>query len=154
LIREARADEAEALAAIQRDASLAANAHIFPPDLYPFPTAEIVERWRDSLADSAVTVLVHEEAGSTVGVAGSRAEWLDGLYVLPEWWSRGVGRSLHDEVLERQRAAGVPRCHLWVLERNDRARRFYERLGWTENGDTRVVPFPPHPVDVGYSIEL
>jgi GNAT superfamily N-acetyltransferase len=154
LIREARADEAEALAAIQRDASLAANAHIFPPDLYPFPTAEIVERWRDSLADNAVTVLVHEEAGSTVGVAGSRAEWLDGLYVLPEWWSRGVGRSLQDEVLVRQRAAGVQRCHLWVLERNDRARRFYERLGWTENGDTRVVPFPPHPVDVGYSIEL
>jgi GNAT superfamily N-acetyltransferase len=154
LIREARADEAEALAAIQRDASLAANAHIFPPDLYPFPTAEIVERWRDSLADNAVTVLVHEEAGSTVGVAGSQAEWLDGLYVLPEWWSRGVGRSLHDEVLERQRAAGIQRCQLWVLERNDRARRFYERLGWTENGDTRVVPFPPHPVDVGYSIEL
>ena len=146
-------DEPEALAAIQRDASLAANAHIFPPDLYPFPTAEIVERWRDSLADNAVTVLVHEEAGSTVGVAGSRAEWLDGLYVLPKWWSRGVGRSLHDEVLERQRAAGVQRCHRWVLERNDRARRFYERLGWTENGDTRVVPFPPHPVDVGYSIE-
>lgn len=154
MIREARADEAEALAAIQRVASLAANAHIFPPDLYPFPTAEIVERWRDSLDDDAVTVLVHEEAGSTVGVAGSRAEWLDGLYVLPEWWSRGVGRSLHDEVLERQRAAGVQRCHLWVLERNDRARRFYERLGWAENGDTRVVPFPPHPLDVGYSIEL
>lgn len=152
MIREARADEAEALAAIQRDASLAANAHIFPPDLYPFPTAEIVERWRDSLADNAVTVLVHEEAGSTVGVAGSRAEWLDGLYVLPEWWSHGVGRSLHDEVLERQRTAGSQRCHLWVLERNDRARRFYERLGWTENGDTRVVPFPPHPLDVGYSI--
>jgi hypothetical protein len=32
VIREARADEASALAAIQRDASLAALAHIFPPE--------------------------------------------------------------------------------------------------------------------------
>ena len=153
MIREAQTDEAEALAAIQRDASLAANAHIFPPELYPFPMAEIVERWRASLEDNAVTVLVHDEGG-VVGVAGSQAGWLDGLYVLPEWWKRGVGRTLHDAVLERQRAAGAERCHLWVLERNQRARRFYERLGWIENGDTRVVPFPPHPIDVGYSIDL
>ena len=154
MIREARPDEAETLAAIQRDASLAANAHIFPPELYPFPTAEIVERWQDFLDDPAITVLVCEEEGAAVGVAGSHAEWLDGLYVLPERWRRGVGRRLHDEVLERRRNAGGRRCNLWVLELNDRARRFYERLGWHENGDTRVVPFPPNPIDVGYSIEL
>ena len=29
-----------------------------------------------------------------------------------------------------------------------------EVLGWRENGDTRVVPFPPNPIDVGYTIEL
>jgi GNAT superfamily N-acetyltransferase len=154
VIREALRDEAETLATIQRDASLAANAHIFPPELYPFPMGEIIERWESFLDDPAVSVLVCEEDGTAVGVAGARAEWLDGLYVLPEWWSRGAGRRLHDEVLERQRKAGGTRCHLWVLERNDRARRFYQRLGWHENGNTRVVPFPPHPLDVGYSIEL
>jgi GNAT superfamily N-acetyltransferase len=154
LIREARPNEADALATIQREASLAANAHIFPPELYPFPTAEITQRWQEFLEDPAVTVLVHEDDGAAVGVAGSRAEWLDGLYVLPEWWSRGVGRTLHDEVLARQRADGSTSCNLWVLEENARARRFYEWLGWRENGETRVVPFPPHPTDVGYSIEL
>jgi hypothetical protein len=41
-----------------------------------------------------------------------------------------------------------------VLEGNERARRFYKVLGWRENGDTRVVPFPPNPIDVGYTIEL
>jgi ribosomal protein S18 acetylase RimI-like enzyme len=41
-----------------------------------------------------------------------------------------------------------------VLEDNERARRFYEGLGWRENGDTRVVPYPPNPIDVGYTIEL
>jgi putative acetyltransferase len=154
VIRGARADEADELAAIQREASLAAYPHIFPPELYPFPTEAVQERWQEALDDPEVTVIVAEEDGRAVGVVMTRTEWLDGLYVRPEWWSRGVGRALHDEVLARQRAAGSTRCHLWVLERNDRARRLYERLGWHENGDTRVVPFPPSPIDVGYSIEL
>ena len=154
MIRAARPDEAPTLAAIQRDASLAALGHIFPPELYAYPLDEVVQRWEESLADDSVTVFVAEEDGTAAGVAGCRSEWLDGLYVLPEWWTRGVGRSLHDEVLERLRADGCERCHLWALEHNDRARRFYERLGWVENGETRIVPFPPNPIDVGYSIAL
>jgi GNAT superfamily N-acetyltransferase len=154
VIREARPDEAEALAAIQRDASVTALVHIFPPEHYPFPMAEVRERWLEAVADPELTVLVAERDGAAVGVAGCRAEWLDGLYVLPASWGGGVGRALHDEVLDRLRAAGSTRCHLWVLEHNDRARRFYERLGWRENGDTRVVPFPPNPIDVGYTIAL
>jgi putative acetyltransferase len=153
LIREARPDEAETLAEIQRDASLAAYAHIFPPELYPYPFDAVRERWEAALADPELTVLVYEDP-EPVGVAGCRVEWLDGLYVLPEWWGRGAGRALHDEVLARLRAVGCERCHLWVLEHNDRARRLYERLGWRENSDTRIVPFPPKPIDVGYSIEL
>jgi GNAT superfamily N-acetyltransferase len=154
VIRQARPDEAETLAVIQRDASLAALTHIFPPERYPYPIAEIRQRWRDALADPVIAVLVVEQDGVIVGVAACRAEWLDGLYVVPALWGHGVGRELHDEVVDRLRAGGSARCHLWVLEHNDRARRFYERLGWRQNGDTRVVPFPPNPIDVGYSIEL
>ena len=154
MIREARPDEAATLAAIQRDASLAALAHIFPPEQYPYPVDEVTQRWAEALADEEVSVFVAEEGGAPVGVAGARAEWLDGLYVLPEWWSRGVGRTLHDHVLEHLRAAGSKQCHLWALEHNERARRFYERLGWHEDGTSRVVPFPPNPIDLGYTIEL
>jgi GNAT superfamily N-acetyltransferase len=154
VIREARTDEAEALAEIQRDACLAAFAHIFPPDLYPFPLDDVRERWQSALADSELSVLVAEVAGAPVGLAGYRLDWLDGLYVVPHVWDRGIGRELHDQVLDRLRELGSPRCHLWVLEANDRARRFYERHGWRENGETRVVPFPPNPIDVGYTIDL
>lgn len=154
MIREARPDEAAALAAIQRDASLAALAHIFPPDRYPYPMDEVTERWEEALADERLAVFVAEEHESPVGVAGARSEWLDGLYVLPEWWSRGIGRALHDHVLEFLRAGGSTECHLWALEHNARARRFYERLGWREDGTSRVVPFPPNPIDLGYTIEL
>ncbi len=154
VIREARPDEAEALAAVQRDASLAALPHIFPPDRYPFPLDVVRQRWEDALAEPAVTVIVAERSAALLGVAACRREWLDGLYVVPASWGEGVGRRLHDEALARLRFGGSERCHLWVLEHNDRARRFYERLGWQENGETRVVPFPPHPIDVGYSKDL
>lgn len=154
MIREACAGEAETLAAIQRDASVGALAHIFSPELYPFPLEAVQARWAEAVEDPELTVLVAEVDGVPAALAGCRTEWLDGLYVRPKHWGRGLGRKLHDEVFDRLRASGSPRCHLWVLEDNDRARRFYERLGWRENGDTRVVPFPPNPIDVGYTIEL
>jgi hypothetical protein len=46
------------------------------------------------------------------------------------------------------------RAKLWTLEENWEARRFYERRGWTLNRETRVVPFPPNPIDVQYEKEL
>jgi putative acetyltransferase len=153
-VRPARVEEAEALAELQRLASLAALAHIFPPDLYPFPIDDVRERWQAALADPAARVVVAEVDGAQVGLACVRAEWLDGLYVVPAWWRKGVGSALHEHTLSLVERLGSRRCHLWVLEDNHRARQFYERRGWRENGQTRVVPFPPNPLDVGYTIRL
>ncbi|MGB2874164.1 MAG: GNAT family N-acetyltransferase [Gaiellaceae bacterium] len=154
MIREARPDEAELLAGIQRDASVAALAHIYPPERYPFPMDEIRRRWAQAVSDPEVTVVVAETDRQPAGIAGYRSVWLDGLYVLPGLWGRGIAGELHDHVLDQLRGLGSERCHLWVLEDNHRARHFYERRGWHENGDTRVVPYPPNPLDVGYTIDL
>jgi diamine N-acetyltransferase len=154
VIRQARPDEAGVLAGIQRDASVAALAHIFPPEEYPYPIDDVRERWAEALDNTELTVVIREEDGEPIGCAGYRTDWLDGLYVVPGLWGRGVGAELHDHVLDRLRARESHWCHLWVLEENHRARRFYERRGWHENGTTRVVPFPPNPTDLGYTIEL
>jgi GNAT superfamily N-acetyltransferase len=148
-IRPARADEADALAALQAEASLAALAHVFPPDRYPYPHDAVRERWRQVVVDPAARVLVAEDGGATVGAAALRRGWLDGFYVVPARWGTGVAPALHDRALEQ---LGPGEARLWVLEANARARRFYERRGWRENGTTRVVPFPPNPIDVGYSL--
>ena len=112
------------------------------------------ERWREAVADPAARVVVAAEQGRPVGLAAVRRGWLDGLYVLPDRWGSGVAQALHDHALELGADLGSRCCNLWVLEQNVRARRFYERLGWRENGETRVVPFPPNPTDVGYTIDL
>jgi tRNA dimethylallyltransferase len=154
VLRPARAEDAESAFEVQRAASLGALAHIYPPDRYPFPDDAIRERWREAIADAGGSVLVAERGGRIAGVAAAKDGWLNGLYVVPEEWGNGVADRLHDEALRALAAAGSTTARLWVLEDNARARRFYERRGWRRDGSERVVPFPPHPLDVGYSKEL
>jgi GNAT superfamily N-acetyltransferase len=154
VIRPAHADEVETLLAVQRAACLAAFPHIYPPDIYPFPDDAVRAAWRDALADPGVEPYVAEDGGGIVGSVSVGDVFLRTLYVVPSRWRTGVGSSLHDFALERLRARGRSTAKLWTLEENWGARSFYEKRGWTLNGETRVVPFSPNPVDVGYSRKL
>ena len=153
-IRLARVDEGEVLFAIQKAASLAGLGHIFPPDRFPYPDHAVRGRWRDVVARSDHQAFVAETDAEPVGVAAIEGDWLNGFYVLPERWGSNVAPALHEAVVDAIRAGSAASAHLWVLEANARARRFYERRGWSENGTTRVVPYPPNPIDVGYSRAL
>jgi GNAT superfamily N-acetyltransferase len=144
-IRRSGRDEAETHFAIQRAASLAGLAHIYPPDEFPYPDDAIRERWREATG----TVLLAERDGRALGVAMVEACWLHGLYVAPDAWGTDVAPALHDAALAE--LADCAEVKLWVLEENRRARRFYEKSGWRPNGTSRVVEYPPHPLDVGYS---
>lgn len=153
-VRPAQPDDAEAVFQVQRRASLAGLDHIYPPERYPYPDDAVRERWREALADPAARVVVAERDGAIVGVASAREGWVDGLYVVPEGWGSGLAGRLHDEALRLLAADGATSARLWVLKDNARARRFYERRGWRPDGSERVVPFPPHPLDIGYTKEL
>jgi GNAT superfamily N-acetyltransferase len=141
------------LAELQRAASLAALAHVYPPERYPFPTEAIRERWRDFVRRGG-WACVAEVDGRALGFVAVEPPWLDALYVRPEAWGSGAAALLHDDAVHELARRGVPRARLWVLEQNLRARRFYERRGWGQDGSTRVVPFPPHPLDLGYALGL
>ena len=145
MIRRSSRDEAETHFALQRDACLVGMKDIFPPDRYPFPDDAIRERWRNATG----TVLVAERGGEPVGVVLVEGCWLHGFYVRPDHWGTGVAAELHDAALAE--LSDCPELKLWVLEENHRARRFYEKHGWRQNGETREVPYPPNPLDVGYS---
>ena len=147
-LRRATAEDAAALAAIQEEASKAGVPHVYPPELYPFPSKAVEERWR-----------VYTEAGGWAtladeGFVAVDGEWLEAMYVLPSAWGSGLADELHAAALDQLRAHGAMRARLWVLELNGRARRFYERHGWQPDGTTREVEFPPHPTDLGYALDL
>lgn len=153
-LRNANPDEAEALARLQEVSAVAGFANVFPPGRYPFPRQEVLKSWHELLARDDVVVRVAEDEGELLGFAVLRPEWLERLYTHPNAWGRGVGSRLHDDGVELIRGFGSSRCSLWVLEANERARSFYEHRGWRLNGETRVVPFPPNPVDVGYTLDF
>jgi GNAT superfamily N-acetyltransferase len=52
------------------------------------------------------------------------------LYVIPERWGQDVGGRLLEAVLQQAQREGATSAWLWVLEKNDQARRFYEHRGW------------------------
>jgi GNAT superfamily N-acetyltransferase len=67
------------------------------------------------------------------------------IYVDPAYLGTGVGRMLMTAARERLRQI-VTEASLWVLDGNVRARRFYERDGWSCDGTHRTSSYGDVPV--------
>lgn len=145
--RPATPADAPALAALERDANLPALAHVFPAADHPFPTAEVEDRWRDVLAQPAVTVeVVDGSGGDLLAFVAYDEQVLRHLAVHPSRWRHGWGRAL----VERAAARMGPRPRLWCLVENVRARALYEQLGWEATGRERPAEWPPYPAEIEY----
>jgi diamine N-acetyltransferase len=59
---------------------------------------------------------------------------IESLYVLREFQGSGVGRRLLDCAIEEARRQGAEYVWLGVWERNEKARRFWEKQGFIEFG--------------------
>jgi GNAT superfamily N-acetyltransferase len=116
-------------------------------------------------ADSGATVIGFASFGPERGPDGqrgpapgpgherARAE-LYAIYVIPEYWSTGAGRALMDAALRRAATVGYGSVSLWVLRDNRRARRFYERAGFTLTGDSDVLDDLGSVTEVRYEMRL
>src|SRR5438309_2968461 len=153
-LRPATAADATTLLEIQREASLAAFPHIFPPGLYPFPSDQVLRKWLEQLAAPDSRVVIAERNGHPVGAAAYGPRRFDQLWIVPSEWGSGLSQVVYDEVLRGllELSSGV--CRLWVLAENHRARRFYERRGWRADGRRMRTPYPPTPELVGYSLDI
>lgn len=87
------------------------------------------------------------------GLTGETGE-VYALYVAPDWWSTGTGRSLMTVALAALSQGGYRRAVLWVLAGNARARRFYERAGFTADGAENVLTGLGGVMEVRYARQL
>lgn len=97
------------------------------------------------------TTLVAEAGGTPVAgyaLAGpSRDDDAPGLgeieaiYLDPVQRGRGIGRALLEAASGWLAEVGYGEAILWVLTDNADARRFYERLGFAEDGAARMLDF-------------
>ena len=131
-IRLGRPEEREALEELQRRASLALNEYreqlLAEPDAVELPAEQI----------ESGEVIVAELDGQIAGFAAvliddSIAE-LDGLFVEPDLWRRGIGAALIDVAVHEARRQGLS----MTVIANPSARDFYEKCGFTVEGDAQT----------------
>jgi GNAT superfamily N-acetyltransferase len=124
-----------------------------PPGWAPPDAGEEVERARERLADPEVWCLLAERDGEAAGhVAFMPARihanpsdepglahfWQ--LFVREPWWGSGLATALHAEAVREAAARGFSAMRLFTPAGQARARRFYEREGWTPAGEPSDAP--------------
>ena len=128
VIRLAQAQEREELEALQRRASLALTEYREQleanPDAIHLPPAQVANG----------QVLVAELDGRVAGFAALVGGELDGLFVEPELWRRGIGAALLNEATHGARRKGLA---LTVIA-NPSARDFYMRCGFSLEGEAQT----------------
>ncbi|MDF9816478.1 GNAT family N-acetyltransferase [Streptomyces sp. SPB162] len=146
-VRKMTAADIDAVSAVRVRGWQSAYAGIVPQDYLDAMSAPAdAARRRERFADGTGRV---ENVVSTdgTGVTGWAAQGpyrgegaapgdgeLYAIYVRPDRIGTGAGRALLGAVLARAADRGFTRLRLWVLADNARARRFYERAGFTADG--------------------
>jgi ribosomal protein S18 acetylase RimI-like enzyme len=91
-------------------------------------------------------------SGEGVGVAAGLEEsgrsaderHLVAMWVAPEFRGTQVADALVSGISDWALASGASVLSLWVADGNDRARRFYERLGFQSCGERQPLPSNPN----------
>jgi GNAT superfamily N-acetyltransferase len=158
-----RAAAAE-LAALNLRTAVRGYGHIFPPEAPPPTLDELTGMWEHWLGDDwdrGRRAFVARAGSTTIGVVLTGPDeqrpklgHLARLYVEPARWGDGIGRRLYAAAHEQLRRDSFPAATLWVLEANEKARAWYERLGWRATGDRKTVYEPTGIIDLEYRVEL
>ncbi|MFB7600394.1 N-acetyltransferase family protein [Streptomyces mirabilis] len=144
-IRQAWPDDASAVAGVYVHSWRAAFAGLVPQHYLDAMDPVLEEsEWKTRIAETrwpSSGVLVAETEAGIIGFTGfgpcqetpAIAE-IGTLYALPEVWGTGIGKQLMLATLMTLGQAEYTQATLWVLEDNERARRFYEAAGWRADG--------------------
>jgi ribosomal protein S18 acetylase RimI-like enzyme len=168
-VRHPTVDDADRMAEVHIAAWRQAYRGVMPDEfLDGLDQRRFAANWTSTLTDpaSGVTQLVGEVDGviqgiSTVGPFRDRDAkddpsgelWL--INVHPAAFGLGLANVLHRDALDQLRCDGHHRAALWVAEQNPRARRFYEREGWSLDKERRKDQFGGQAVvELRYSISL
>ena len=78
-------------------------------------------------------------AGSLLAGHDGRRGYLYHLTVHPQYRRQGLGRMLVAACLAALAQEGIQKCHLFLFDDNELARRFWQAVGWQLRGDILVA---------------
>lgn len=110
-------------------------------------------KWKRSLETGIAWIA--EQSGASVGVGHMQGAEVTTLYVRKADQGQGVGAELLARLFDEIACLGRREAFLWALEKNVRARAFYERMGGRLVA-RRPVGFRHHPqiMEVRYDFVL
>lgn len=129
--RPATADDAPAIAQLWFDGWRDGHLGNVPDELLPLRTRESFDTRAVAGIDSALVADVDGDLAGFVMVVGDEVEQ---VYVSAAHRGTGVASALLTEAERLVREGGHTQAWLAVVPGNARARRFYERSGWTDEG--------------------
>ncbi|WP_433306782.1 GNAT family N-acetyltransferase [Actinoplanes sp. CA-030573] len=130
-LRRARAADAPAVASIWAAGWRDGHLGQVPEELVAARTPEsFAARAAGRVADTTVA----EQGDTVAGFVMVRGDEVEQVYVGARHRGSGVAAALLAEAERRVAGSGHPVAWLAVVPGNARARRFYERSGWTDDG--------------------
>ncbi|MGO4492452.1 N-acetyltransferase family protein [Arthrobacter sp. 2YAF22_2] len=149
-IRQATAEDADAVVRMHTQAHEECYGHLLPPDFFESRRASIperVEKRRPYLESTEPRIIALDENHEIVGFADAgagrdedRPQELElyAIYTLSRSYGTGLGAALLTAALADSAA------YLWVLADNPRARAFYEKHGFHADGRRALLPADWH----------
>jgi len=130
-LRRARADDAAAIAQIWHEGWRDGHLGHVPEELVPLRSRESFDvRAGQRIDDTAVAVV----AGVVAGFVMVVDDEVEQVYVSQRHRGTGIADVLLAEAERLVAARGHERAWLAVVAGNTRARRFYQKHGWTDEG--------------------
>jgi GNAT superfamily N-acetyltransferase len=161
-MRAGQPTDASQVAGVQVRSWEVAYRDVFPDEwLDRLTVEERLPFWERCLSDNDTATVLAEIEGIVVGFALLGADRDDpsrgkilAIYLDPLVWRRGIGRALM-LVSEKTLSERFSTAILWVLDQNERARRFYEAVGWVHDGTSKpMVIFGRDATEVRYRKDL
>ena len=130
-VRRATPEDAAEVAAVWHLGWQDGHAGLVPRELVDVRTPESFQvRAPDRVGDTTVATVDGAVAGFVM-VVGDEVEQ---VYVSAAHRGTGVAKALMDEAERQVKANGHDKAWLAVVDGNARARAFYERVGWRDEG--------------------
>jgi GNAT superfamily N-acetyltransferase len=150
-LRKAIPDDASAIAKVHIDSWRSAYRGLVPEDrLAKLDYTRGAERFRRSILAGSEDIYIATEDANVVGffalgccrdsdVNRETTGEIYAMYLVFEYWHRGIGGGMYREAQQILKSHGYEQAAVWVFAGNERARCFYEAMGFTIDGAIKIL---------------
>ena len=147
-IRLARPADAPDMAEIHARSWEVAYKDIIPDDYIKTKNATRPALFKRIITDENTTQYVIQVDGKSVGIMGIDFPQdndvsddfyeLRGIYLHPDYYRKGIGTQAVDFAFDKARSLGKKYMNVWVFAENYNSIKFYEKCGFTADGQSKT----------------